>query len=80
MEPEPGITETNTLGPDFQYTEQPAGEERLCFTNGKFSGYDSPQLAELVSKTTKQSVWDVQSGGRIGMVIGEDAVEGGCGP
>jgi hypothetical protein len=80
MEPEPGITETNTLGPDFHYTQQPPGEERLCFTNGRFSGYDSPELATLLSNTASTAVWDVQAGGRIGMVIGEDAVEGGCNP
>jgi hypothetical protein len=80
MEPEPGTTETNTLGPEFSYTQQPPGEERLCFTNGRFSGYDSPELATLVSNTASTAVWDVQSGGRIGMVIGEDAVEGGCNP
>jgi hypothetical protein len=80
MEPEPGTTETNTLGPGFRYTQQPPGEERLCFTNGRFSGYDSPELATLVSKTASTATWDVQSGGRIGMVIGEDAVEGGCNP
>jgi hypothetical protein len=78
MEPEPGTTETNTLGPEFSYTVQPPGEERLCFTNGRFTGYDSPELATLVSNTEKTATWDVQSGGRIGMVIGEDAVEGGC--
>jgi hypothetical protein len=80
MEPEPGIRETNTLGPGFRYTQQPPGEERLCFTNGRFSGYDSPELATLVSNTASTAVWDVQAGGRIGMVIGEDAVEGGCNP
>jgi hypothetical protein len=80
MEPEPGTTETNTLGPEFRYTQQPPGEERLCFTNGRFSGYDSPELATLVSFTDRTATWDVQSGGRIGMVIGEDAVEGGCNP
>ena len=80
MEPEPGIRETNTLGPGFRYTQQPPDEERLCFTNGRFSGYDSPEFATLVSNTASTAVWDVQAGGRIGMVIGEDAVEGGCSP
>jgi hypothetical protein len=80
MEPEPGTTETNTLGPGLRYTQQPPGEERLCFTNGRFSGYDSPELATLVSNTASTATWDVQAGGRIGMVIGEDAVEGGCNP
>jgi hypothetical protein len=80
MEPEPGTREVNTLGPDFVYTSQPPGETRLCFTNGNFSGYDSPQLATLVSHTQKKATWRVRAGGRIGMVIGEDAVEGGCLP
>jgi hypothetical protein len=80
MEPEPGTRERNTLGPDFTYTFQPPGQERLCFTNDRFSGYDSPELATLVSHTDKVATWRVASGGRIGMVIGEDAVEGGCSP
>jgi hypothetical protein len=80
MEPEPGTTETNTLGPEFVYTGQPPRETRLCFSNGRFSGYDSPQAATLVSFTAKTATWNVAAGGRIGMVIGEDAVEGGCNP
>jgi hypothetical protein len=80
MEPEPSTRERNTLGPDFTYTVQPPGEERLCFTNGRFAAYDSPELATLVSNTEKVATWRVAAGGRIGMVIGEDAVEGGCTP
>lgn len=78
MEPEPGLRERNTLGDAFRYTVQPPGEERLCFTNGRFPGYDSPELATLVSNTAKVATWRVAAGGRMGMVIGEDAVEGGC--
>jgi hypothetical protein len=80
MEPEPGTRERNTLGPDFTYTSQPPGQERLCFTNGRVPGYDSPELATLRSHTDRVATWRVASGGRIGMVIGEDAVEGGCRP
>jgi hypothetical protein len=82
MEPEPGTRERNTLGDDFVYTNQPPGETRLCFTNGRVPGYDSPELATLLSRSAdnKSATWRVASGGRIGMVIGEDAVEGGCGP
>jgi hypothetical protein len=43
-------------------------------------GYDSPQAATLVSFTANTATWNVAVGGRIGMVIGEDAVEGGCNP
>jgi len=80
MEPEPGTRERNTLGSDFSYTSQPPGEERLCFTNGHFPGYDSPELATILSHTDRVATWRVASGGRIGMVIGEDAVEGGWSP
>jgi hypothetical protein len=82
MEPEPGTRERNTLGDGFLYTSQPPGEQRLCFTNGSVPGYDSPELATLLSRSTdnKTATWRVQAGGRIGMVIGEDAVEGGCRP
>lgn len=80
MEPEPGTMERDTLGPDFTYTSQPPGEERLCFTNGRFAGYDSPELATLVSNMEKVATWQVASGGRIGMVTGEDALVGRCSP
>jgi hypothetical protein len=82
MEPEPGTRERNTLGDDFVYTNQPPGEQRLCFTNGSVPGYDSPELATLVSRSAdnKTATWRVAAGGRIGMVIGEDAIEGGCSP
>jgi hypothetical protein len=78
MEPEPGTTFTHTLGTGFHYTGQPPGEGRLCFTNGLWTGYDSPELATLINFTSSVSNWSVQAGGRMGMVIGEDAVEGGC--
>jgi len=81
MEPEPGLTERNMLGPDYRYTEQrPSGPLCITHVSGRFSAYDSPELADLVSNTDSQSDWRVQSGGRIGFVVGEDAVEGGCSP
>ena len=55
-----------------------AGQTRLCWTNGRFSGYDSPELATLSSFTLHTARWRVQAGGRIGGVFGEDAIEGGC--
>jgi hypothetical protein len=53
MESELGTRERNTLGPDFNYTSRPPGEQRLYFTNGRFSGYDSPELATLLSHTER---------------------------
>lgn len=81
MEPEPSITETNTLGPDFAYENGAPGQDGpLCFSNGRFAGYDSPEFATLVSSTDRVATWRVQAGGRVGMVIGEDALEEGCTP
>ena len=79
---EPGTRERNTLGDELPSTNQPPGEQRLCFTNGRVPGYDSPELATLVSRSAgdKGATWRAASGGRIRMVIGEDAVEGGCRP
>jgi hypothetical protein len=81
MEPEPGVVETNTLGPDYRYLQQ-TPEGRLCITHvdGLFSAYDSPELATLLTNTPTQADWQVQAGGRVGFVVGEDAVEGGCSP
>jgi hypothetical protein len=52
----------------------------LCWRTpqGGWSGYDSPELAVLDAFTAKTSDWTVHAGGRLGMVMGEDAVEGGC--
>jgi hypothetical protein len=81
MEPEPGVRERNTLGPDYRFTQQrPDGPLCITHVDGRFSAYDSPELAGLAENTAKQSTWRVQSGGRVGFVVGEDAVEGGCRP
>ena len=81
MEPEPVITEANTLGADYRFTQQqPDGPLCITHVEGLFSAYDSPELATLISNTATQSNWRVQSGGRVGFAVGEDAVEGGCSP
>jgi hypothetical protein len=51
---------------------------RTDFANdvsAKFVGRDSTQSATRVSQTGTTSVWTVQSGGRLGGVLGEDATE-----
>lgn len=40
---------------------------------------DSPQVATKTLQTSKVSKWLVQSGGRMGGVLGTDAVEFGAG-
>jgi hypothetical protein len=80
MEPEPGTTFTHTLGVPEYTGESPLEPNRQCWRTpqGGWTGYDSPELAALDRFDAKTSDWTVQSGGRLGMVIGEDAVEGGC--
>lgn len=46
----------------------------------KIQAKDCAQVAKLVSQSETVSVWSVQSGGRMGGVLGEDAVEIGAGP
>ena len=51
---------------------------RINFANDvsrKFVGRDSPQSATEISQSGTTSVWSVQSGGRMGGVLGEDATE-----
>jgi hypothetical protein len=52
--------------------DQPAGEERLCFADGRFSGYDGRELATLATHADRVATWRVASGGRTGMAIGEE--------
>ena len=56
------------------------GSSRPCISNGRFSAYDSPELATLLGFTAQQARWRVASGGRIGFVIGEYAIQGGWRP
>jgi hypothetical protein len=78
MEPDLGTAERNTLGPDYRFTQQqPDGPHCITHSAGLFSAYDSPELSTLISNTATQSNRRVESGGRVGFVVGEDAVEGG---
>ena len=80
MEAEPGTTYLHDLGDDFAYNG-PSGTGRLCITNGDFPAYESPEAATRLTPADGQgatSTWQVQSGGRMGFVVGEDAQEGGC--
>lgn len=79
-EPEPGLVYEHVLGAGFRYNGPP-GDGSLCFTNGTFPGYDSPEVATRLTPQNGQgttSRWRVEAGGRMGMVVGEDAVENGC--
>ncbi|NVJ26633.1 MULTISPECIES: hypothetical protein [Myxococcus] len=80
LEPE-WATETGTV--DFVHTLGPAV---FYFTNpytGKINfgnsnlirGKDSPQVAAKLVQDERETIWRVTSGGRMGGVLGEDAIE-----
>ena len=78
METSRTITYFHQLAPGFTYFKDNLG--RILFTNGIFKGRESPQTARLVAPTndvtgTTQSAWEVSPGGRMGMVVGEDATQ-----
>ena len=77
MEPEApsAVTITHTLAPGISYFVNPY-TGKVNFGNGtRFRGKDSPQVATRLSQTDTQTTWSVASGGRMGGVFGEDAVE-----
>jgi hypothetical protein len=77
MEPEAGsaVTVTHTLAPGISYFVNPY-TRKVNYGNGdQLRGKDSPQVATRLSQTATQTVWSVGSGGRMGGVLGEDAVE-----
>jgi hypothetical protein len=91
MEPEFGgnVTVTHVLGPTLFYFVNPFtgkinfGDGTPAVTASSSStgyhqmllGKDSPQVATKLSQTGSTTVWTVASGGRLGGVLGEDAVE-----
>jgi hypothetical protein len=81
MEPE-----SENAGATFNFTHTLASPGIFYFTNpytGKVNfgnsatlrGKDSPQVAAKLFQNEYETVWNVQSGGRMGGVLGEDAVE-----
>ncbi|NUO36367.1 MAG: hypothetical protein HOQ27_15060 [Dermatophilaceae bacterium] len=91
MEPEfaSNVTLTHTLGPTLFYFVNPF-TGKVNFGNGvdavspaqSSTGYhqmllgkDSPQVATKTLQTGSVTTWSVTSGGRMGGVLGEDAIE-----
>jgi len=74
LEPEPGAYEFNVLAAGFKYCFQATRTEKRFFTNGVVLGYDSPQAAKTVQGGAQKALWQVQGGGRIGAVLGGDAL------
>jgi hypothetical protein len=91
MEPEFGtnVVLTHVLGPTLFYFVNPF-TGKVNFGNGENAvsaaesstgyhqmllGKDSPQVATKTSQTGSSTTWSVASGGRLGGVLGEDAIE-----
>ena len=74
------VTATHILAAGMYYYVNPY-TGKVNFGNGTaFRGKDSPQVATRQSQTDSTTVWRIEPGGRMGQVLGEDAVELGAGP
>ena len=80
------VTFTHTLGAGLFYFTNPYtgkinfGDGVAAVASGSGAhqmllGKDSPQVATKTSQTSTTTTWTVQPGGRMGGVLGEDAVE-----
>lgn len=80
------VTVTHTLGAGLFYFTNPYtgkinfGDGTPAVASGSGAhqmllGKDSPQVATKTSQTATTTTWTVQPGGRMGGVLGEDAVE-----
>lgn len=67
------IKVVHVLDPAFRYYTDGAG--RTMFTNGKVIGREQPDLATLISRTTKTSQWQLQRGGNVDATFGQDALQ-----
>ena len=67
------IRVAHVLDPAFHYFTDRLG--RTMFTNGKVIGREHPELAKLISRTSRTSQWQVNAGGDVEAVFGEDALE-----
>jgi hypothetical protein len=74
------VTATHTLAEGMYYYVNPYTGKVNLGNGTDFRGKDSPQVATRQSQTTTSTVWRIEPGGRMGQVLGEDAVEIGTGP
>jgi hypothetical protein len=77
MEPETGTSTTIThqLAAGIFYFKNPYTGKINFGNGGRLIGKDSPQVATRLSQDGSTTIWSVASGGRMGGVLGEDAVE-----
>jgi hypothetical protein len=75
MEPDQQTVITHKLSTGIFYFKNPF-TGKINFGNGEdVRGKDSPQVATKLAQYGDGSVWQVEAGGRMGGVLGEDAVE-----
>lgn len=72
LESDFAIKVAHVLDAAFHYYKDAAG--RIMFTNGKVIGRESPDLARIISRTTRTSQWQLDAGGNVDAVFGQDAV------
>ena len=82
VEPSQTLNVEHTLGPLFVYCVDSLGRVLIVSASNPLVGREGPEAAALVFPTpasaivgTKFSRWQVQAGGHVEMVTGEDAVE-----
>jgi hypothetical protein len=73
------VTATHTLAPGMYYYVNPYTRKVNLGNGTAFRGKDSPQVATRQSQTADTTVWRIEPGGRMGQVLGEDAVESSAG-
>lgn len=75
VEPDQQTVFTHTVAPGIFFFKN-AFTGKINLGNGdRLIAKDSPQVATKLVQTDTVSVWDVAAGGRVGFVLGEDAVE-----
>ena len=76
MEADQQTVYTHTLADGIFYFKNPLTGGKTNFGNGAdVIGKDSPQVATKLAQYGNGSVWRIEAGGRMGMVLGEDAIE-----
>lgn len=69
------VVATHVLAPGMAYFVNPYTGKVNFGDGADFRGKDSPQVATRLSQGETTTTWSIAPGGRMGQVLGEDAVE-----
>jgi hypothetical protein len=75
IEPDQQTVFTHRLAPGVFYFRNPLTGKINYGDGANLIGKDSPQVATKLAQFGDGSIWRVEAGGRMGMVLGEDAIE-----